>query len=63
MTFKAYLAVKAAKGFYNWGEYAFTRFVEKHNVNQKLLHLALRLESEKRALKRFEKYGSLDGLI
>lgn len=63
MTFQAYLAVKAAKGFYNWGEWAFNRFVEKHGVNSKLLHLALRLESEKRAMRRFEKYGSLNGLI
>ena len=63
MNFDSYLAVKAAKGFYNWGEYAFNRFVEKHLVNPYLLHLALRLESEKRALKRFEKYGSLNGLI
>lgn len=46
MTFQAYNAIKAAKGYKVWGFYAAHRFAQKNNVHPSLLRLARQLENE-----------------
>ena len=48
ITLEAQLALKAVKGFYSWGAYAYQRYVAKHHINRKLLSLAHTLEHESR---------------
>jgi hypothetical protein len=45
MSIEAQIAITAAKHFYQWGNYAATRYALKRGVHPALIRLARQLES------------------
>lgn len=65
MTLQAYMAVKAAKGFKTWGDYAARQYVANKGVNPRLLRIARQCEATigLPLERRVNRMSSLNGLI